>query len=960
VNKKEPVTVGVTGLEPDTTYDFRLQASNANGANPGSEGADHELTTLGPGLHGQYMTQVTSSSATLNAVIDPHGGSTSYYFQYSEEPTEGCELNELSTSACVAVPGAPVGSGDADVHAQQPLQGLTAGREYHYRVVAVSEWAPGKVSEFPGTDHTFVTLPVGAQFSLPDGRAWELVSPADKHGSQLQWPDEEGGVFQSSLQGNAFTYLASGPTEAGPPGASQEVQLLARRGGVGSASPGWSSSDISLPHKEATGTRFGLGEEYRFFSEDFSQAVAHPFGPEFDPLISPQAEEQTAYLRNNANGIYTPLVTRADDTAKPFEPFGEEFAIAIGCSMCGPRFEGATPDAKHIILQTDPEAVSGLKVPLTDAPGDEGGLYEYSGEKPASEQLKLISILPATEAEEQKGEGGKPIPLTSFPDLGADNIDTRGAISTDGSRVVWGESAGNHHLYLRDVLLGETIQLDMPQAACMRAAPPTCGSEEVQPRFQFMSADGSRVFFTDTQQLVEGAGARTNETAAEPDLYECRVVATGGKLSCELSDLTPLLGTKHADVQDSLVGASSDAAYVYFVAGGALAEGAVQGHGDCQDAARACNLYVLHEGRIALVAVLSAQDAPDWGAKRGNGQSEDLTHLVARVSPDGRWLSFFSQRSLTGYDNVDARSGARDEELYLYHAPESLQTGSPSLTCVSCMPSNARPLGLPASALMAAIVGGSQPWSAQAEEETLAAATPGWVKFGQGPAVAYEPRFLSDIGRVFFDSYDALVPQDDNGTWDVYEWEPVGVGGCSTGTSSSAVVYVPGEGGCIGLISSGTSPVESGLLDASGRGPGGQEGEDVFFLTSEKLVSSDVDTALDVYDAHVCSTASPCVTSPGKGSACETADACRAAPSPQPEVFGVPASATFAGPTNPLPPPPAKVKPLTRAQKLAKALSVCRRKHNRHKRVACERQARKTYGAKKTSRAKRAGHGRAK
>ena len=39
-------------------------------------------------------------------------------------------------------------------------------------------------------------------------------------------------------------------------------------------------------------------------------------------------------------------------------------------------------------------------------------------------------------------------------------------------------------------------------------------------------------------------------------------------------------------------------------------------------------------------------------------------------------------------------------------------------------------------------------------------------------------------------------------------------------------------------------------------------------------------------------------------------------------------------------------KPPTRAQKLAKALKSCHAKRNRQKRQACERQARKRYGAK--------------
>ncbi len=42
--------------------------------------------------------------------------------------------------------------------------------------------------------------------------------------------------------------------------------------------------------------------------------------------------------------------------------------------------------------------------------------------------------------------------------------------------------------------------------------------------------------------------------------------------------------------------------------------------------------------------------------------------------------------------------------------------------------------------------------------------------------------------------------------------------------------------------------------------------------------------------------------------------------------------------------PLAKAKALTRAQKLARALKVCRKTQSKTKRAKCERQARKKYG----------------
>ena len=162
-----------------------------------------------------------------------------------------------------------------------------------------------------------------------------------------------------------------------------------------------------------------------------------------------------------------------------------------------------------------------------------------------------------------------------------------------------------------------------------------------------------------------------------------------------------------------------------------------------------------------------------------------------------------------------------------------------------------------------------------------------------------------------------------------------------------AEVYSPEAHGCIGLISSGTSSEESAFLDASAAGPGGQEAEDVFFITSSRLVSQDTDSAYDVYDAHICSTAVPCPTSAPVSPPPCTAESCRAAPTPEPGVFAAPPSSTLTGngntTTSPLSPP--SPQPLTTAQKLSKALEACKKKP-KGKRHTCETQARRTYDNK--------------
>jgi hypothetical protein len=121
----------------------------------------------------------------------------------------------------------------------------------------------------------------------------------------------------------------------------------------------------------------------------------------------------------------------------------------------------------------------------------------------------------------------------------------------------------------------------------------------------------------------------------------------------------------------------------------------------------------------------------------------------------------------------------------------------------------------------------------------------------------------------------------------------------------------------------------------------------VFFITLAKLAAQDYDNALDVYDAHECTTSAPCYpVAPVAPPACSTGDSCKAAPSPQPPIFGAAPSATFSGAGNVVPSGSASgVKPrsLTRAQKLSHALRACRKK-DRTRRTTCERNAGKRYG----------------
>ena len=400
---------------------------------------------------------------------------------------------------------------------------------------------------------------------------------------------------------------------------------------------------------------------------------------------------------------------------------------------------------------------------------------------------------------------------------------------------------------------------------------------------------------------------------------------------------------------------------MYFVANGVLASGAERG--DCPRAnpyrnpgassEGECNLYLsepnpAHPGQrqTRFIARLSEGDAADWG----EGDSPvigDLGGVSSQVSPNGHYLAFMSDRELTGYHNMDAApgaNGAHDEEVFMYGA----STGR--LLCASCNPDGQAPEGVfdtkNAGEGEGLTVDRPETWS----EHWLAGSIPGWTLYGYDPPMTeHQSRYLTNQGRLFFNSADPLVPQDRQptrtetidsqpvtvGVENVYEYEPPGLGSCEQ------------TAGCVALISSGTSAHESAFLDAS------ENGDDVFFLTDAKLVAQDTEPGAEVYDAAVCDTSQtqPCL--PVKEPPAEpcTGEECRT-PAGSPLSFQAPPTSTTTTPHTPVTPPATPAKTLTTSPKpkpragLTSALRACHKHKRKKQRQACERKARKAYRAK--------------
>jgi hypothetical protein len=955
--KAEAVHAELTGLQPDTTYYYRLQAGNANGTNPGEVFQDHSFTTLGPPtVEEPSASGVTSTSATLNAGIDPNRSATNYYFQYSTTGTEGC-----TPSTCTSVPvppGASAGSGAEALSVSVHLQGLSPGTVYHYRIVASSE-PEGEAFTVQSPDETFTTQGPGSGTSLPDGRSYEMVTPPNKHGAGI-YPigREDGTDIQAAAGGDGITFAATAPFATNPQGSRsiETTQVLSTRGGSD-----WETADISTPHNEgASSVQVDPSTEYFLFSSDLSLGIVEPKGDTPLPPL-PAGSEKTVYARHDGQCVATPAVPIPATCYQALVsaanvPEGTEFGGSKE-SQGGVAFVSASPDLGHVVLKTVPLTAEKLAPSLTETAVPQGGLYEFTAGRPVSEPLQLVSILPPHEGKLEE-------PATGVL-LGYRGHDVRHAISNDGSRVFFtgGESVGGESnkstLYMRDLTRKETIEIGGAGAV-----------------FEDANAEGSRVFFTEGRHEEHGAVIRG-------DLYVFEV--TSGASEPATGRVTPL--STGAEVQ-GVIGASEDGSYVYFVANGVLGDGAAHGAtpGDCehenarrQEANETCSLYVEHYDEATraweapqFIAALAIGDSHSWGRESGRDPGEpgegNLSSMTSRVSPNGRWLAFMSERSLTGYDNRDVNGGERDEEVFEYHAPEGLEgdAGShpPSLVCVSCDPTGARPLGLfdYDRTAAGAYVGGplvdyGEVW-AQGSGRWLAANIPQWTP-ASGFAALYQSRYLSDSGRLFFDSSDGLVPADVNGKEDVYEYEPQGVPvgspyACSPASTDGSDAFEPAKkyqtaagedesgAGCVALISSGTSSEESAFLDAS------ESGGDVFFMTSSKLVPADYDTSYDIYDAHECTSEAPCAPSEKvPPPPCETESSCKAAPSPQPEVYGAPSSMTFSGAGNitPAVAPPPKI--------VMKKTVKCKKGHVK-KRGVCVKEksksARKSKQARKTNR----------
>ncbi len=591
--------------------------------------------------------------------------------------------------------------------------------------------------------------------ALPDGRAYEQVSPLDKAGSAASGTV---GAVHSSADGNRFFFFTV-PTFPGSEGAQDYGSYLSTRD-----TTDWNTIGLLPPST--------LGREAEFFgaSDDLSETFSANFNPTTERYTLFSRDSDSAQISAVLPGL--PYIVAAD-------PAGGGRLLFESSSLALPGGTGEN----NVFLREKATGIVRLVSVLN------------TGESPLGESFAG----PYGWQEGGLGAGGA-----------QGNAYLPGVLSPDGESVYF-TSASSGQLFLRvnamkpqSTMVGE--ECTEAGAACttevsrsQRSTPDPEGPKGAAYLSASWGADPA-VFFLSSAKLTDDA--TTGPTDEGRDLYRYDVA------SGELVDLVPDPGDPNgADVLGTL-GSSSDGSRIYFAANGVLGDGQVEGAtpGACKNGENSnlgsgeCNLYVWVAGKgIHYIARLDAEGEPlsaprsdqsDWYSQRRQSTSGRTAH----VSQDGRTVVFRSRNDIDG-------SGTEGVgEYYRY------QEGGPGLQCLTCVPTGLAPL-------VGKFFAGPTEFSI--ESATSPSRNP---NFTPRNVNVNGNRFFFETGdRLVPEDVNGLngCPEITQRAFaiprcqDVYEWEAEGEGSCRSSSQN---------GGCIHLISSGRSDEPSFFGDADSSG----------------------------------------------------------------------------------------------------------------------------------------------
>lgn len=800
---------------------------------------------------------VEASTATLRARINPELRATTYQFEYGEQ---ACGAGD-----CTKTPSTPTSLGSAvksEHEVLATLSGLEVGRTYHYRVVAVSSVGTASAER---VFRIGASQAPGAAVGLPDGRVYEEVSPVNKYGGYVEsWHAKAAFV---SPDGESVMYTGGGALAEDSTNAGSYPLFVSRR-----TAKGWvTRSAAPLAH-------VGVKEPEEYVKLETAPEWVVP-SSDLSQLLFTTVTNAPYVGAPDENSLWNNLYLEGSEPAAEPEwigmsqiegqPGGVE--RGSGEKVAEMEIAGASPDLQTIYFyygaKLFPEA---------------SRLYEYrdgvlgdAGTLPAGE----ASSGPATPAAQTEIRvGGKTSRAAPTSAAGFDN-----QVSSDGSRIffVRTDEAGVLELYVHITEADGTQRTELvsrsqlaghegePAASGPYAMPSTApqplngewpehGPTESPPSYVFASPDGSHAFFQSVDQLTADA---PDDGAVKTYDFD---VETGG-----LEYLPAITGSIAAVAEggSSLVfenTTSKPFTLERWVAGA--------GGGGVTDIAQLPSVSLNGCGQVLCVG-------PVYTSSDGSVIAFATEAPIPGFNDGGTHVQHYH---VLGLETPQPEEGAwPNSEIFRYDA------ASEELNCVSCPPKGQTPIS---NAIMSKLA------------------------FEDNAATEYEnnkTEFVANDGRgmnaegseVFFETQNALVPQDTNGVGDVYEWQE----------------------GKVSLISGGKEAKRSVFLGVS------ESGNDVFFATAEGIAAGDTDGAYDVYDAHVPQPGEkPVAAIPCEGAVCQ-------GPPSVPNLLGQPASEAFSGPGNltPTTPPAKQGKPAKRhkgKQHSRKKKKEKRRRSKAHKR----------------------------
>src|ERR1700728_1168180 len=398
-----------------------------------------------PVVSEESVSSVGAQSATVAALIDPEGLLTTYIVEYGPSTSYGSRTTQFSA-----------GSAEGSVTVNVTLTDLTPGTSYHLRFVASNE-----AGSEPGADVMFTAYPAGLS-GLPDGRAYEMVSPVENDNAEAYGPASSSTPniistfrpFQASTNGDAIVY-ESDPTVGG----NGQTGLLFGNAELAARNPegGWTQTTI-----QPDGHKNSIVEA---FSPDLSTSIVEDCDQPVLGTGAPTASGEQGYVEigynvlyshNDSDGSYQPLFTTTPPNRGPEKEFELQkildgrYAAFFGTAgveeragndnndvelegcFRGLAYAGASQDFGRLLFEADDallEGDGGLEKELdgdvkreVEAKEVHNDLYESVGGR-----LALVNVLPE----------GTVAPDATFGAQGSAGPDFSRVISADGSRIFW-------------------------------------------------------------------------------------------------------------------------------------------------------------------------------------------------------------------------------------------------------------------------------------------------------------------------------------------------------------------------------------------------------------------------------------------------------------------------------------------------------------------------------------------